>query len=176
MAVWATSESGLDWQLAQNGFCSAFHRRTVLDEAVAWLAQSGDRIVRFDAAGWVDPRVLHDDVAAGLDFPGYYGRNLDALNDCLGDVAELAYGWTAADRGLVLVLDRFDAFQLADAATAGAILDMVEDAGRRAALFGNRLLCLVHSDDPDIKLAPVGGRAVQWNPAEWLRSRRSPDA
>lgn len=30
---------------------------------------------------------FHDQVAAALDFPDYYGRNLDALHDCLGDLA-----------------------------------------------------------------------------------------
>ena len=35
---------------------------------------------------------LHDALASALSFPGYYGRNLNALNDVLGDVAEYAYG------------------------------------------------------------------------------------
>ena len=29
----------------------------------------------------------HDKLARKLDFPEYYGRNLDALEDCLGDIA-----------------------------------------------------------------------------------------
>lgn len=31
---------------------------------------------------------LHSFIAAELGFPGHYGMNLDALNDCLGDVCE----------------------------------------------------------------------------------------
>lgn len=31
---------------------------------------------------------VHDILAAGLDFPEYYGRNLDALHDCLTDLQE----------------------------------------------------------------------------------------
>ena len=26
---------------------------------------------------------FHDDIAARLNFPAHYGRNLDALNDCI---------------------------------------------------------------------------------------------
>lgn len=31
---------------------------------------------------------LHDAFAEGLDFPHWYGRNLDALHDCLTDIRE----------------------------------------------------------------------------------------
>ena len=31
---------------------------------------------------------VHDIFSDALDFPSYYGRNLDALHDCLTDVAE----------------------------------------------------------------------------------------
>lgn len=33
-----------------------------------------------------EPASLHDAVAHALDFPEYYGRNLDALYDCLTDL------------------------------------------------------------------------------------------
>lgn len=173
MAVWTTRETGLDWQLAQNGFCSAFHGRSVLEAAVEWLLKHGYRVVRFDAARWVHPERLHDDLARALDFPASYGRNLDAVNDCLGDVAELAYGWRADDRGLVLVVDEYDTFHGADATTAEAVLEIAEEAGRRASLFGNRLLMLVRCADPGFAFPPVGARPVMWNPAEWLDSRRA---
>ncbi|MFD9005044.1 barstar family protein [Streptomyces sp. NPDC059582] len=32
---------------------------------------------------------MHRDVATAIDFPDYYGHNLDALNDCLRDVESL---------------------------------------------------------------------------------------
>lgn len=38
---------------------------------------------RFD-----DAQALHAYLAARLDFPEHYGSNLDALNDCLGDISE----------------------------------------------------------------------------------------
>ena len=32
--------------------------------------------------------LTHDDLAEAFGFPAYYGRNLDALHDCLGDIGE----------------------------------------------------------------------------------------
>lgn len=31
---------------------------------------------------------MHDVLAKGLDFPEWYGKNLDALHDCLTDISE----------------------------------------------------------------------------------------
>lgn len=32
--------------------------------------------------------LTHDALAEAFGFPAYYGRNLDALHDCLGDIGE----------------------------------------------------------------------------------------
>lgn len=44
---------------------------------------------------------LYDEVSAALQFPGYFGRNLDALNDCMADLS-----WLPSDRGYLLVVER----------------------------------------------------------------------
>lgn len=38
----------------------------------------------------LDKEMLHSALARSLDFPDWYGRNLDALYDCLTDLAEEA--------------------------------------------------------------------------------------
>ena len=40
-----------------------------------------------DLSGILDEETFHEYVSKRLDFPAYYGFNLDALWDCLGDVA-----------------------------------------------------------------------------------------
>lgn len=172
MAVWDPEDWGFDRYLVQNGTCSAFHSREILGDAIAWLAEHGYRIVRMTAAGWVNHQILHDDFASSLDFPEYYGRNFNALLDCLRDVAEISYGWSPGDRGLVIVLDSFDTFHMADPDASQSVLDIVTWTGQRAALFGNRILCLVQSDDPRIKFEDVGALSIRWNLAEFLDSRR----
>ncbi|WSE02425.1 hypothetical protein OG574_02955 [Streptomyces sp. NBC_01445] len=52
------------------------------------------------------------------------------------------------------------------------MLDILADRARSAALFGHRIMCLVHSNDPDISFEPVGAMPVQWNDAERLDSSR----
>lgn len=81
---------------------------------------------RAAAAGWdvmvVDGRRMRDRasvlsaIADGCDFPDWFGHNLDALHDCLGDL-----GWRPGDRHLLLVAD---GRQLRD----DAVLDVLGDA------------------------------------------------
>ena len=44
--------------------------------------------VQISAAAWDTPRKAHEALAQALDFPAYYGCNLDALHDCLTDLGE----------------------------------------------------------------------------------------
>lgn len=36
----------------------------------------------------ISPDAFHEEIAKTLDFPCYYGKNLDALYDCLTDIIE----------------------------------------------------------------------------------------
>ena len=42
--------------------------------------------VTIDCGGCADKKELHARIAAALDFPDWYGHNLDALMDCLTDL------------------------------------------------------------------------------------------
>ncbi|MCX8455870.1 barstar family protein [Paenarthrobacter ureafaciens] len=174
MAIWDLADElnhPLDFLLIQNGFISLFHQQAILDDATSWLRKHGYKVVEVDAAAWQSQADLHQDVARALNFPYYYGSSFDALNDCLGDVAVQAYGWTAADTGLVLVIDEFEAFEGKDASTAHHLLDIFARQATYAALFGHRMMCLVRTGDPHLELPPVGGLPVAWNHREFLSAR-----
>lgn len=46
------------------------------------------REIRIDCAGIETARQLHEAIAGALDFPAWYGHNLDALHDLLTAVSE----------------------------------------------------------------------------------------
>lgn len=147
-----------------------FLSRQVLGEAVARLSSDGYQVVEFGASAW-DDRSMREDLSNALAFP-YVAPNIDALNDLLYDVVDQEWGWDPLATGLILVFTGFDAFARADARTAWILLDIVANRSRSASLIGRRLLCLVQTDDPDIRLEPVGASPAWWNRAEWLRSNR----
>jgi RNAse (barnase) inhibitor barstar len=148
---------GPDYRLFRNGPVVLFHRPAALDETTTMLAERGYRIHPVDAA--TSKRALLTEIGARLDFPDHYGRNLDALADCLGE----AITGTGIGTGLVLVLKRYDAFAARDPRAAQAILDIIAVQARHAMLFGRRLLCLAQSDDPTLRFAPVGATPILWS-------------
>ena len=75
--------------------------------------------------------------------------------------------------GPVIVLRGFDSFATLDRRTAHTLLAIFADQARCAILIGNRIICLVQSNDPQLSFGPVGAMPVMWNDAEWLNSRRS---
>jgi Barstar (barnase inhibitor) len=165
------SEDRAFWLLI-NTSVTLFWRPQVLDETTTWLSVHGYQVTRIDASQWSTEQDLHRDIAAALAFPDYYGRNLDALNDCMRDVVNQDYGWAPGTAGLVLVFTGYDAFAARCPRPAQIVLDVMANHSRSAALFGRRLMCLVQSNDPHIRFEPVGATAVAWNDAEWLNSKR----
>jgi hypothetical protein len=107
-----------------------------------------------------------------LDFPDYYGQNLDAFNDCMRDVVDQRYGWLPDAAGLVLVFMGYDGFATRRPGPAHAVLDIMAVRSRSALLVGRRLLTLVQTDDPKLRFEPVGALPVAWNDAEWLDADR----
>lgn len=175
MATWDTDDETthpVDFRLVHNTYVTMFWRSSLLDQTVDWLRTHAYDVVEFDAGSWASTADMLTDVAGGLDFPDYFGRNLDALNDCMRDVASAYYGWHADATGLVIVLRAFDAFASIDRRAAQIMLDIFADQARCAILIGNRIICLVQSNDPQLAFEPVGAMPVMWNDAEWLDSQR----
>lgn len=147
----------LAFRLAMNSAVTLYRRP--VDEACDWLTEHGYQLVRLDAS-WETQAGFHDDIKVALDFPDYYGANLDAFNDCMRDVATYDYGASRDATGTVLVFTGYDAFARHEPHAAQVILDIIAGIARFAMLFGHRMLCLVHSNDPKIGFDPVGATPV----------------
>jgi len=155
-----------DWDLLQNGPISLYYRQEVLQNDLEWLREHDYEIDDFNCGEWQTKLDLHEALADQLDFPGYYGHNLDALNDCLCDIAVPDQG------GRVIVFHQYDWFFKLLPEVAWHVLDIFASNARIHLLFGKRLIVLVQSDDPRINFKPVGACPVYWNRREWLNSNR----
>lgn len=157
-------------------FVTLFWRKRLFTEAAQRLGERGFRVIHLKAGQWNTERDMHRAIAEALDFPGYYGHNLDAFNDCLGDVA--CYGGYDEDddapegAGLVLAFTDYDRFAATCPRVAQVVLDIIAGQARRASVFDRRLICLVQSNDPRIWFEPVGAAPVLWNTDEALGDRR----
>lgn len=156
----------LDWTLLQNGWINLYRKPEILEKDMDWLVEYGYKIYRVKCGHWSSKEVALKDLGIVLDFPDYYGHNLDAFNDCLSDLE------VPADTGAVIVLLRYDRFAEVDSELAHQILDIIADNARLFMLFGQRLVTLAQTNDPNLSFAPVGSTSVDWNRHEWLIKNR----
>lgn len=77
------------------------------------------RKIMIDGRDFENIEVLHDVLKDKLDFPDYYGRNLDALWDCLT-------GWV--DLPLTLVLINFEFSKKFLGSYADDVLEVLQEA------------------------------------------------
>ena len=80
---------------------------------------------------------LLDEFARALEFPGWVGRNWDALADALGDLSWLPPG------PKVVVWAGTDALRFRQPATYRTALDVLRDAAKRSAVSGRPLTVLL---------------------------------
>ena len=147
-------------------FVELYRDRNRFDEALGDASRSGWQVVRFDAGSWVSPDDMHTALAAALSFPGYYGRNLDALDDCIRDVVNGDYGFDPDAPGGLIALEGFDRFAAREPRVARGLIEILGGASVEALRRGWQLATFVQSDDPAIHIGPVGGQAAAWNRAE----------
>lgn len=162
------NEHLLESRLLQNGCVVLYHSPFLLETHSGLLVRQGWQFKEISVANTGAEEEFYDQVSLALDFPGYFGRNLNAFRDCLWDIAFPANG------RLALGLIRFDLVAKHSNEFAHAVLDICAEAERSWLMEGKRVLFLVQSSDPDLTLPPIGAINAGWNFEEWLDSKRKP--
>lgn len=147
----------IDWRLLQNGSITMYYRPEVLAEATEWLESLGYWLDIFDCSKWDNEAMMLEEIPDKLELDECYGRNLNALNDCLSGIE------IPESSGRVIVFHRYDAFAAKTPKVAQDLLDIIETNSRMLLLFGRRLITLLQSNDPRLQFESVGARPVLWN-------------
>lgn len=147
----------LDWQLLQNSSIHRYRSDDEMERTSTGLAGLGYAIHQLDAGNWWHEGEMHTALAAELNLPGYYGRNLDALNDVFRDIGEYRYGSDPSTTGTVLVLAGYGSFTLHNSKLAHALLEIFARNARHGLLVGHPMLCLISAknDFPAVGATPV---------------------
>jgi hypothetical protein len=165
-----------DWQILRDGGIQLYWRHAYLLTDTEWFSKHDYEIFEFDCDTWTSQDVMFSELARVLRLPDYFGRNLDALDDCIRDLP------LTENRGAVLVLWGFDTYTAAAGSVpteklryAEILLDVIASASRFHLLNGNRLIALVQTDDPQLEFGALAGMSPRWNDREWLNANRQPN-
>lgn len=159
-------QQALDWSILRDGGICLYRRPSLLALDIDWFRSHEYRVQVFDSGSWDSEMPMHDDLARVLSFPDYYGRNFNALDECLSedlDVPDVG--------GVILCFMRFNQFASCSI-SAHVLLDLLARASRKHMLRGRRLIILAQSDNPRLEVTGLGEIEPQWNRHEWfLRDR-----
>jgi len=92
-------------QLADAQRCGVYQVRRKVEDVEHAARKAGLALFRIDAAHVRDKEGFLDEIAKTLHFPDYFGRNWDALNDCLTDL-----DWLPTKHGYVLLFENMEDF------------------------------------------------------------------
>jgi hypothetical protein len=176
MAAFMDDENNtLDWKILLDGSISLYRNHKYLDDDLQWLQLHGYSVYGIDCKTWTSDDSMHESLEEALSFPAYYGRNFDALRDCLEDIEVPSEG------GLAIVLDSYDVYaggagstgKKLETHTARTVLDIFARTSRYFLLRGRRFITLVQSDNPSMQFENLGGVSTHWNKREWLNKDRA---
>lgn len=159
-----TEEIVLDDQILQRGAICMYHKLKVIEKDIEWFNNNRYQIVNMDASNW-SPENVFKNIMKSFGFDGY-GENLDAFEDYLDDLRKEKY------RGLLLVFRGMGQLADKDKHLCEGILDVIAGTSRRWLVSGQRLICLLQSDNPDLYFEKIGGYNPSWNWQEWFDDKR----
>ena len=153
------------FQILADGPIAMYHTVGILDKDLQWFRTNNYSVYDLDTKNWSGGQA-HADIKKSLDFPDYYGENMAAFNDCLGDMISPDH------KGVVLVFRHFDNFLKADKKFGLDLLHIIAEQSRQWLLNRQRLIGIVQSDDPWLTIEKIGGTSPIWNRQEWLNKDR----
>ncbi len=156
---------GKDIQILRDGPICLYFKNTILDEDLNWFSNNDFEVIDMNTQSW-NRKNAHKYLKTALNFPDYYGENLDAFNDSLGDMYNERF------KGLILIFRQYDNFVSEDQEFAEGILDVIARNSREWLLIGQKLITLVQSNNPNLYFPKLGGISPNWNAAEWLNENR----
>jgi len=159
------NELELDVEILLDGSLCLYHSENVLDKDLEWFKLNNYTINDIDTINWTIKKA-HLDLKETLRFPDYYGENLDAFNDCLGDIYADNY------KGQVIVFRNFDKIYHKEKQFCDHLLDIIATQSREWLVSGHRLIGLIQVNETAIEFSRVGGYTPSWNPKEWLSKSR----
>ena len=154
-----------DIEILKDGPIRKYFKNRVLDEDLSWFNNNNFEIIEMNCRNW-NNKNAHKKLKDALNFPDYYGENLNAFADCLTDIYNNRY------RGLVLVFRRYDDFVEESRVFAEGILDAIAKESRVGLVLGRKLIVLIQSNDPYLDFPELGGTSPSWNETEWLNENR----
>lgn len=154
-----------DIEILKNGAICKYYKNAILDEDVSWFIENRFDVYDINVKKW-NKKNFRTEIKSKLKFPDYYGENLNAFRDCLGDMRNPKY------KGVLIVFREYDEFLNSENNLAITVLDIIAEESRNWLVEGHKLIALIQSNDAHLDLPKLGGTSPAWNSGEWFNDDR----
>lgn len=144
-------------QLGQLSPLLLYRREPELQKDVSRLKSLGYKTFEFDLREWHSIEAMHKNLQTICRFPSHYGRNFDALWDCLCN--DLSFG---ADGRGVFVFQNFISFEKDFPRETETLLELLAQAHRVLLFSGIRLLICIQCSDENYRKDGLGSVSTVW--------------
>jgi RNAse (barnase) inhibitor barstar len=144
------SELRLDDEILLEGPICIYSNEEILNKDLEWFKESGYTIYDFDTSAWTSD-IAHQEMKSKMGFPQYYGNNLDAFDECLGEMYLDNY------IGQVIVFRHFDKFTTSDERFCNTILEIITEQSWAWLVSFHKLIGIIQVDDRSFLAPRIGG-------------------
>jgi RNAse (barnase) inhibitor barstar len=143
----------LDFQIISRGFYKLYSNATQLNDDISWLKLENYSIIEFDCAAWIDKETMYNSLHEKFDFPVYFGRNWDALQESLDEIE-------IVENGCVVVFQNLD---LAHYKLRQNLVEIFLTSAQRHLIFRKYLLVLITVSNRNFSLKPMSKTIFYWH-------------
>ena len=158
------------YNLFRYGPIVLFFKRQVLQDSIQFLQNQDYVIHEFNCQDYTSEADFFNDILFRLKIIDEIYKGIKPVQ--FWDLLSAAE--VPDESGLILAFTRFDVFHRAFPEVAQELLEIVAGYHYKWLWFGRRFAAFVQTDDPMIKLEPVGAHPACWNSKEWLIKDRTP--
>lgn len=141
----------------RRGAICFYHQVNILKEDIDWFKNSAYKIYSMNCEEWKSIEQFHKSISKILEFPEYYGSNMNAFEDSLCELDVDGYS------GALLVLLGYDTFAKNFPEDAFTILDIIASVSRLYLIDGIKVITLVQTNDRKLSFPPVGCFSISFN-------------
>ena len=147
------------FELVRDGCINLFYKTEVYLNTIEKLKNESIDIYVFDAIDWNKEENFYSSFSKGMNFPDYFGNNLDAINDCLGDLI---------NKNIAICISNYENFMIKCQKQANILPKIILTNCWEAILQENVMLMLIQTNNGSISFNDIKEFPPKWNQKEWL--------
>ncbi len=150
-------------ELLEDSAVKFFYKTEIFQKYIQSILNEGITVFSFDAEKWTSVDIFYSELSGKMNFPHYFGKNLDALNDCLSEMC--------GEKFAICILN-YEFFWNTYPREAKILLELIQSNCWHSLKIDSVMLALIQVNIPDFIPPKLEIFSAYWNKMEWSNKSR----